>query len=234
MCVRPSLVRQQSNCRAGRPPLTFPAHELRILAPAVDHGGRPAERTHPGGAAVDDDLARAGLPGRASLAIAAGVLALIGLAGGATIAWLTGTDSGTTTVGAPVRSSSLQAGLDAPSTEPSRAPRRPSPTTAPATSTARVSSEPLPTSSSDRPPAPAPAAPAPAATPPVARVPVQVPAPAPYRPAPAPVAPRAPAPAPAPPPPPPPAPAPPPVIDLGPRLPVVPQAPIAPKDIWIG
>lgn len=178
---------------------------------------------------MNDDLARGSPPGRAALSIGMAALALLGLAGGATIAWLTGPDR--SAVGGPVQSSSHQAGLAASPTEASREARPTTSSTAPATSTARVSSVALPTSSSARPPAsgsavPAPAAPA--ATPPPVRLPA--PAPAPYRPAPAPVAPRVSAPAP----PPAPAPAPPPVIDLGPRLPVVPQTPIAPKEIRIG
>ncbi len=164
-------------------------------------------------------------------------LSLIGLSGGAVVALLTGGSSTLATREPAITPSSSQAGLLTP-TEAAQSVGTPTSTAKTETSTARVSSKALPTSEIERPgdadlperravqaPAPAPVpAPAPAPAPRV-----QAPSPAPFRPAPAP-APYRPAPAPAPPPPP----APGITIDLGGRGNIVPQAPIAPKELRIG
>ena len=160
-------------------------------------------------------------------------LSLIGLSGGVAVALLTSESSTLATSEPAITPSSSQAGLLTP-TEAAKPVGTPTSTAKTKTSTARVSSKALPTSeierpgSSDLPERRAVQAPAPTPGPRV-----QVPSAAPLRLAPAP-APYRPAPAPPPPPPPPPPPAPGITIDLGGRGNIVPQAPIAPKELRIG
>lgn len=172
----------------------------------------------------------AGLNRPAAATGAVAVLALVGLTGGATTAWLTGGTAETTADGTPVQNSSLQAGLVSPTAEASP-PAEAEPSSEVGTSTAPVSSESPPTSEAeethDSP------APAPASAPTAVRAPaVQAPAGAPYTPPRVPVAP-APAPPrpPAAPPPPAPAPAPPP-INI-PLLPVHPPPVVEPRTVTI-